>query len=678
MVENRYHNWNDAPEDVEQYSDEYWQYDHYEESYLIQKLDANGEVAESVDLGQFRTNSDEYFYVNAVQMDDAGLIYFTSDSTLYIVEPDGSLRTRIESDSYIQSLYRLPDGSVACYVYDWSGDTPSQKLFPVDAEAGKLGEGVPVADFYDAMPGGGDYDFYFTSGINFYGYSIKTGARDKLLNWLSSDVDPSNLRSSFVLDDGRIVAISSYWDYSRRSGATVIYGAEDESVTNELVILTKTPADQVQQKQILTLATQSLSYSTRSSIIDFNKSNDKYRIEVLDYSEYNTGDDYTAGLTKLRTEILTGSMPDILDLSGLQVGQLASKGFLEDLYPFLDGDPELSREDLLPNALAAAETDGKLYHTLSNFYIYTAMGAASLVGDTPGWTVDEFNAALAKFREGNPEATAFDKTVTRDDFFGLLFYLDLDSFVNWNTGETNFDSQGFVKLLEFVNTFPTSFDWENYQWTDVDDSYYRVSHGLQMVAPMGMGDFEAYDLRIYNKLFGGHATFIGFPTEYGVGNVMMDIDSASFALSSKCADKDAAWQFLRQFFTEDYQSNGYSWGFPTNRNAFDAQLKQAMEPQYQTDESGNYVLDEKGQRIEIEYGSYGWGDYEVPGGPLTQAEADQIVALVESCTKVMNMDDTIFEIVQEGAAPYFEGQRSAEEVAKQIQSKAMIYVNEQR
>ena len=35
-------------------------------------------------------------------------------------------------------------------------------------------------------------------------------------------------------------------------------------------------------------------------------------------------------------------------------------------------------------------------------------------------------------------------------------------------------------------------------------------------------------------------------------------------------------------------------------------------------------------------------------------------------------------LITEGAAPFFAGQRSAEEAAKLIQSKAVLYVNEQR
>ena len=34
--------------------------------------------------------------------------------------------------------------------------------------------------------------------------------------------------------------------------------------------------------------------SLRSKIVEYNKSNDQYRIQVVDYSEYATDDDYNA------------------------------------------------------------------------------------------------------------------------------------------------------------------------------------------------------------------------------------------------------------------------------------------------------------------------------------------------------------------------------------------------
>ena len=52
--------------------------------------------------------------------------------------------------------------------------------------------------------------------------------------------------------------------------------------------------------------------------------------------------------------------------------------------------------------------------------------------------------------------------------------------------------------------------------------------------------------------------------------------------------------------------------------------------------------------------------------------------LIESTEKVVNYDSSIYDIVAEQSAAFFAGQKSAEEVAKLVQSKANIFVNEQR
>ena len=688
-LEQSYHQWSTAPEGVTPETDEdyYMKYMQYEENMTLQRLDpATGEQT-AIDLTPVKeaAGNPDYFYVNSFAVDGEGNIYLASDSGFYILDSEGKLLASVPGgEYYIQSMTPIPGGKLLVLAYDYN--VGHMLAYTLDPGATELGEGVQVSsDLYNPTPGGGDYDLYYSSGINFYGYNMETGEKEKVLNWLSCDVDPGYGLTPTVLEDGRIVAIVSSENniaYARAYPSSASPSEEDYTVTNELVILTKTPAGQVAQKEVLTMACMYLDYNVRGQVVEFNKNSDRYRIEVQDYSEYNNYDsedeaDWNAGATKLRTEILSGKVPDLISVNGISISQFAAKGLLEDLYPCLDSDPELSRSDLMENVLKAFERDGKLYTTLSSFTVNTVMGAASLVGDTPGWTVDEFQAALAQMREMSPECTAFDKYITRSDILQQCLYQDMPRFVNWETGECNFDSDAFIKLLEFANSFPSEFDWENYEWTEEDDAYYRVSHGMQMLVNPSIYGFEVYDLRIYNYLLGGKGTFIGFPTEFGVGNTFYPAGT-QFCMSSSCANKEAAWEFLRQFFTEKYQTNGDTWGFPTNAKAFRARMEQAMEPWYQTDYNGNYVLDENGNRIEQDYGTWGGEGYEVPGGPVTQAEADQILELINSTTKVLDYDENIYKIVEEGIEPYFAGQRSAQDVAKQIQSKVMIYVNEQR
>ena len=46
--------------------------------------------------------------------------------------------------------------------------------------------------------------------------------------------------------------------------------------------------------------------------------------------------------------------------------------------------------------------------------------------------------------------------------------------------------------------------------------------------------------------------------------------------------------------------------------------------------------------------------------------------------KLLNYDQSILDIVMSEAQAYFAGQKSADEVARLVQSKVNIYVNEQR
>ncbi len=184
-------------------------------------------------------------------------------------------------------------------------------------------------------------------------------------------------------------------------------------------------------------------------------------------------------------------------------------------------------------------------------------------------------------------------------------------------------------------------------------------------------------IQMYNAMFGGEATFIGYPVSEGVGNALLPNDGG-YAISSKCASPEAAWQFVRKSFTKDYQTQT-GWGFPSNRDAFDERLKDAMTPEYQRDAEGNFILDENGEKMEVPRGGWGWGSLQIEFHALTQAEADQVLDLINATTRVQdNGSDEIMEIIVQDTEAYFAGQKPLNDVVRQLQSKLNIYINEQR
>ncbi len=663
-VETVYRNWYDGPDtDAEMYTQEWYdggysEYMHNEQRMYLRTLNADGTEKARIDLGVLRADDSDYFYINSVEADGAGRIYCTRDQSVSILDGSGKLLGTIEGDTWFDQLIRMGDGSVAAIFWGEEG----QSMATIDPEGLKLGEPVRVPNgIYNlAQNFSGDYDFCYTDGSNFMGYKLADGKQEKILNWINCDVDNANSGSTVVLPDGRVMTTELTWDKDYTHASV------------RLVFLKKVPASTVPQKTKLTFATQSLNYQARSAIVEFNRKNTEYRIELRDYSEYNTEEDYSAGLTKLTTEIMAGNVPDILDLNGLPIDKLASRGLLLDLYPLLDADPELGRDAIFPSVLRALEQNGKLYRTASGFQISTVVGAASVVGDRPGWTMDQFKKALASMPEG---CVPFNQYTTRGEILDQMLRMAMGELIDWDTGKCSFDSPVFRDILEFSAGFPESFDWENYEYTEDDDEPNRIAAGRQMLMQVYLDDFNT--LQMYNAMFGGEATFIGYPVSEGVGSALSP-NEGGYAISSSCAAPEAAWQFVRKSFTKEYQTQ-YGWGFPSNRAAFDERLKDAMTPEYQKDMNGNFILDENGEKIEISRGGWGWGSLTVEFYALKQDEADQIMEIINTATRVQDQSDNeLMEIITQDTAPYFAGQKSLNDVVKQLQSKMNIYINEQR
>ena len=649
-LESQYVSWYDGPES-ERYGDNQWEYRQGESRFFIRRFDAQGSETDSVCLDDPLYAGELDFY--AAQLDKDGNICCLHNMDILLLSPSGEVLKTITCDYYPGSIVKLPDGRMGMSAWGEAG----MEFYMLDFETQSLGEKIDIpADAYSLFVGGGDYDLYYRSGVFLYGLHLGETEGTKLLNWINVDVNPDGLSNFRMREDGSIDALNVDW-----GGSTP---------TVELVKLSLVPRSTLPKKETLTLAVQYLDYYLQRAIIAFNRRSENARIEVKDYAEYNTDEDYTAGLTKLTTEIMAGNLPDLLALNSLPYDQLASKGLLEDLYPYLDADPEMKREDFFPTVLGALEINGGLYQAASFFQISTLVGAAGVVGDKPGWSYADFDAALASMPEG---CSPLDQYTTRDDILQRLVTLEMDRLVDWQSGKCSFDSADYVDILNFANRFQADFDWDSYEWTEEESTENRIASGRQML--MAANIYSVDDLMYNDLYFGGDTTYIGYPSSEGVGSMM--IISSGLAMSAKCADKDAAWSFLRMLMTEEYQDSG--WGLPINVKSFNKKLEEAMTPEYVKDADGNIVLDEDGNKMQVSRGGIGMADGTViPLYAMTQAQADELLEVINTTTRVMNTNSSLLEIITAEAQAFFAGQKSAEEVARLTQSKVNIYVNEHR
>jgi ABC-type glycerol-3-phosphate transport system substrate-binding protein len=607
------------------------------QQYALRKLDPSGAELLSVDLAG-TIDDPSQFYPTGLVCDAGGSVYFAGSDNVHVFDINGTELFSLQSPSWISQLIVTSDGAAAAACYEETGFA----VKPVDAAAKSWGTSIP-GEMSTVYPGGGDYYFYYTLGSSLYGYREDTSESERILGWLDCDIDQDTIRALGLLSNGAILCTA--------------YGGENGG---ELILLAEQDASVLTEKTVLTLATMSLDSALRKQVLQFNRQSEQYRIEVRDYSEYNTTEDYMAGLMKMNAEIIAGHIPDILDVSRLPVGQYAGKGLLEDLYPYIDSDPELSREGLVDSVMKALEQDGGLYQVSPSFGILSLVGRADVVGEDMGWTLDEMNAVLSEQPEGTQ---LLDQYITKSDILYYLCAMNMNRYMDWSQGTCSFDSGDFIQVLQFCDTFPDEVDMSG---SSYGDQVSGVQSGKKILTMSEMSDFES--IQLYEAMFGGDVIYKGFPREDGVGNVVYV--SSGLGMSTACSDKDGAWSFLRTLLTEEYQESGDIWSFPTNKAAFDNKLERAMEKETITDEQGN--------EIEVSSSGIGVDGFFVELYAVTQEQADKIMALIDSADTALVFDDNVMNIVRDEAAAYFAGEKTAEDTAALIQNRVGLYINEQK
>ena len=666
----------DLPEDFDPETGNIWEYDlldSIDKNYHIQ-LDSTGAEITRVDVSGLQEKAGiESMYSGGTLFDPKGNIYVSTDGKIVVLDSSLNVLFSVEDENFWGGeLTLLSDGSVgtSITVRDAVNNTYTRQLRTIDPAAKDWGKSYELPrDAYNTYSGTGEYLYYYMRGETLYGRKVEAeeGAEDdKLLNLLDADISADQISFVTFLEDGRAVIMAEAY------GSTT--GRRET-----LAVLTPTPRSELPEKTTLTYATMYLSQDERNRIVDFNRSGTPYRIEVRDYSEYSTEEDYQAGIKKLNTEILAGKAPDIINTESLPLRQYGAKGILEDLWPFIENDQDIGgREGLMDRVFTAAEQDGKLYQIFDAFSIATVTGSPSVVGDRTSWTLQDLQDALAKMPEG---CAVFNEYNTKSNMLTLVMSMNLDSFLNWDTGECRFDSEEFKALLAFCDNFPLEYDWESSQNGDYDEPT-RIAEGRQMLVTEHISDFKS--IQMQKAIFGGDITYIGFPVEDGGVGSSFSVNSG-LAMSASCADKEGAWTYMRQLLLPQYagNENASHWGghngFPSNKADFQWMAEQSMIPDgYKTDEDGNQILDEDGNPIEESHSSWGINNFTIDVFATKQEEYDQIMDLYNQVDRMSGSDNNVYDIVTEVSGSYFAGDRSLDDAASLIQNKVTTYVNESR
>ncbi len=424
-------------------------------------------------------------------------------------------------------------------------------------------------------------------------------------------------------------------------------------------------------RQVLTIAHLApIDQDFRTAISYFNKTNSSYRIKTVDYSGYDDP------VSQIEKEFGAGKYPDMLILPSqntsrltLDMNNLTSKGFFANLIELgFDADT------MVPSVRTTVEYGGGLYRLPMNFR-YDALVNDD---DIESMTLDDLIALYET--HGNALLRQFD----RDDLWDYLVRAGiLADFIDYGNATCSFDSENFIKLIEFLKKYnnakiydvDNAFIEDSKKITILDELWSEIIEGdgvfLQSIGLVSGGQLAEYEL-----LYSGDYSLSGFPTGYGSGIIITPINE--ICVMKAASSYEGAMEFIDLIYSSD-QSRESFWAsrLRTNREFEEESLNAKFA-------LGNLMYyDPMTNRITASTKS----DYEEmisrmkePPNHYTfeiteEAVADFISRILEA--EVRPADDVgLLGILDDELVTYLGGQGDARSTAARIQSRAKIYLSE--
>ncbi len=520
----------DLPEDFDNTKESKVKYrTSQEEFHHLRQLDpVTGRERDLVDLSEaVRTLSAEeafagdWLEMSGFTVDGGGNICFSRSGGVAALDRKGNLIFTLEAaipqaDFFGTSggpLTTLPDGTAAALTVLPGG---KREIRTIDVSAKDWGNGRY------ALPGGTDLLFSGTGGFLFFyinsgalwGWEPGAAEGRRLFSWTAAEL-PGVVMCAAPLDGSRAAALTQY-----RSGTV---GDDDYLYQTELRLSMLFPANEKPSdgRTRLVFGTIGTSSLQRRRINTFNKTNNQYYIELRNYAgdgveAWDLDQDKRDAAEKLlNAEVVSGRAPDIWD-STLPAELYARKGLLENLWPWIDRDPEISREDLMTHVLDCASVDGKLYRVFNSFTIRTAVASAELAGDRTGWTLEEMMDCYRSMPEGS---SIFPYYYGKAATLINIVFNDMDYWIDWSSGECRFDSEEFKSLLELCGREDDSY--ANAQWGE--ERMADALSGADLQSGRQLMDMallsKITDLGYYDALTGGPerlTDYEAYLAEYGI------------------------------------------------------------------------------------------------------------------------------------------------------------------
>lgn len=514
---------------------------------------------------------------------------------------------------------------------------------------GKLPEGEPVYDYSN-----GDS----TKTIVTY---TETGQRTLYsgeMNWLDGTffsssgkafyVDKNSLKCWDVVDGNTEIvcdrieaAVYDYlWMNDREELFLIAVGS------NPYIIKLKNEPPQEVVELELCITTRSryvkdcaIAYSMRRPYVKINIS------EVLSFDDN--------AMNKLFTDVSEGKGPDILVLNREDLVAFYNAGALSDLTSILTKD---TKEQIFPGVLDCGTVDGKLVGLTCEATVDTLFIANEIWKDERWNSQDALELIRSREKAGAPIERVVASSVTPYQMLVDLALKDITNsgFVNPDTKTCSFDSEEFIMLLEHCRKYGKEATGD---YKDSEELLAELKEGKCLAYGIS-GNLVQFS--IVKAMLGEDYHYVGYPSESKQGSFLQFYDGC-VAVNSQSSKSDEANDFLSYLVEYSTQKKyGMNW---VRKDVLVDNVKDAVElygykkpvPVFFQSESGVIPLEGK------EDGS---------------SYVKEYIELAESCIPQKDEYEQIDSIVIEEVQAFFNGQKTAKQVAEIIQSRVTIFLEE--
>ena len=564
--------------------------------------------------------------------DPSGAKFATAILRVYVLDQDMNYVCKTDvKRTYLTTVITGEDGAPVIFGEDGDG-------FYTQNVGTKEGEKFEPVRLDNVMPweleGGSGY-VLTERGILFYRhgalqlYSMEQAKTEKLLELSAAGIYEEDMISVGMMGD--CIEIIDQYKGSDHSEYTLVSPGEDVA------------------RQTVTIGMMFLNDQMRERITAYNRNQTAVTLVPVVYLEEY---DQEIAYQRLTMDLVQGKAPDLILTDGIDFDVLAGAGAFLDLYMLMDQDPEFGRDAFVESILKVHETNGKLYEMGPTFYLYSMFGAKSVVKGRNGVGMQEL---LQILRENGGDVNSIYGFSADESVMTTLCALGMDEFIDWEAGTCDFTQEGFLDILNFAKEYKGKYH----------ESLYNALHKKELLFVLLMiGSVEDYSL--WNGMFGETVEFIGYPTTQGSGTVAYF--SGGLTINAKTKHAAQCWDFMKEYLYGGYREG---LGFPIIRERFNEVLKASTEEEYMINEIGKRERCAKKHYQERDNKKATVNVYKA-----SQEEANVIRNLIENVSGKHAYHVEIVKIIEEEAESYFQGQKTAEQVAEVIQNRVQLYLHE--